>query len=256
MFQKLLPIALAFTTIFAATSTLHAADKDDALAAVKKLADAPNYSWTTSVQGGRGNQNPVDYKTEKDGYTTFTVTGQDGATTDIVMKGTRAVAKTDGWKTTAELQKALDDAGGGFGPEMITLIRIGNFAAPADQAKALLDKATNIKKEGDIFTADLAEAAAKDLLGFKMPAGVTTDFPAMTTKDAKGSLKIWVKDGIMAKLEVHLTGTRTFNDQDTPVDQTNSAIIKEVGTTKITVPEDAKRKLAAATTQPATAPKP
>ena len=65
----------------------------------------------------------------------------------------------------------------------------------------------------------------------------------MTVKDAKGTLQIWVRDGAMSKMQVHLTGTRTFNDQDQPVDQTSTTEIKDVGTTKITVPDEAKKKL-------------
>ena len=67
--------------------------------------------------------------------------------------------------------------------------------------------------------------------------------PQMTVEDANGTLKIWVQSGAMTKMRVHLTGTRTFNDQDQPIDQTSTTEIKEVGTTKITVPDEAKKKL-------------
>ncbi len=264
MSRKVLPVALAFASIFAATSVLRAADVDDAQAAIKKLADAPNYSWSSAVTGGRGNQQPVEYKTEKAGYSTFTAAGfQGGDSTDIVMKGDKAVAKmTDGWKSSTELQKASDEAaaggggGGGFGPEFIVLLRINNFNAPATQAKALLEKAANVKKAGDTYTADLAEANAKDLLSFRRPgAAAAANTPQIAVKDAKGTLKLTVKDGMLSKMEIHLTGTRNFNDQDTPVDQTTTLTIKDVGTTKITVPDDAKKKLEAAATT-TTAPKP
>jgi len=257
MRSKLFSAAIALSLIFAASAVVRAADIDDAKAAVKKLADAPNYTWTTSIQGGFGNQQPVDYKTEKGGYTTFTFTPQGGDAMDVVLKGDKGVAKAvDGWKSQAELQKAADDAGG-FSPEMIVLIRIGNFTSPATQAAALLEKATNVKKEGDTISADLAPASAKDLLTFKMPAGMANTF-TMTSKEEKGTIKLTLKDGSVTKVEVHLTGTRTFNDQDNPVDQTTTMAIKDVGTTKVTVPEDAKKKLEAAATAsaPATAPKP
>ena len=90
----------------------------------------------------------------------------------------------------------------------------------------------------------MSEAAAKELLAFRRPAGAGQDnVPQMTVKDAKGTVQIWVQDGAMTKLQVHLTGTRTFNDQDQPVDQTSTTEIKEVGTTKIAVPDEAKKKL-------------
>jgi hypothetical protein len=219
----------------------------------------PNYSWSSAATGGRGNQQPVEYKANKEGYATFTAAGfQGGDSTDIVMKGDKGAAKmADGWKSTAELQKASDDAaaggGGGFGPEFIVLFRMNSFSTPAAQAKALLDKATNVKKTDDTYTADLAEASAKDLMSFRRPGGAAAagNAPQMTVKDAKGTLKLTVKDGMLSKVEIHLTGTRTFQDNDTPVDQTTTLTIKEVGTTKVTVPDDAKKKLDAAATAPA-----
>jgi hypothetical protein len=252
--HRVLCSAIALSIVLASSVAARAADKDDALAAIKKLADAPNYSWSTELQGGFGNQQPVEYKTEKDGYTAFIAASQQGDPTDIVMKGAQSVAKmADGWKSAAELQKAVDDAGG-FSPELMVLFRMTNFDAPATQCKALLEKAANIKKTNDVFTADLAETSAKELATFKMPASMTANFPAMTVKDAKGTLKLWVKDGTLNKMEIHLTGARTFNDQDMPVDETTTVTIKDVGTTKLTVPDDAKKKLAQAATQPTTAP--
>ena len=127
-------------------------------------------------------------------------------------------------------------------PDLQTLLYL-----PAAQAKDLAEACTNLKKSSDSYTADLAEASAKDLLTFRRPAGAGQDnAPQMTVKDAKGTLKIWVQDSAMTKLQIHLTGIRTFNDQDQPVDQTLTTQIKEVGTTKIAVPEEAKKKLEAA----------
>ena len=42
-----------------------------------------------------------------------------------------------------------------------------------------------------------------------------------------------------------MTGTRTFNGEDRDVDQTTTTEIKDVGTTTINVPADAKAKLGA-----------
>ena len=40
-----------------------------------------------------------------------------------------------------------------------------------------------------------------------------------------------------------MTGKFTFNGNDREVDRTTTVEIKEVGTTKVDVPEDAKKKL-------------
>jgi hypothetical protein len=64
-------------------------------------------------------------------------------------------------------------------------------------------------------------------------------------KDAKASIKFTIKDGNLTKFEMHVTGTRSFNGNDNDVDQTTTTEIKDVGTTTIDVPADAKAKLGA-----------
>src|SRR5262249_17727177 len=122
--------------------------------------------------------------------------------------------------------------------------RIAAFKTPAAQAKDIASKFTNLKKTDDGYTADLADETAKDLLTFRRPAGAGQDnFPPMTVADAKGALRPWGHDGAVTKMQIHLTGTRSFNDQDQPVDQTTTTEIKDVGKTKISVPDEAKKKL-------------
>jgi hypothetical protein len=250
MIRKMLSSGVALAMVLACGATTFAADKDDVLAAAKKLGDAANYTFTTTQVGGRGGQTPTETKVEKSGTATFPVSAMGGDTYEVVMKGDAGAAKgADGaWKSKAELQKASEDAGG-FSPEMIVVMRMNSFVAPAEQVKALIEKAQNVKKlDGGAYSADLAEASAKDQLVFKMPAG--SGFPEMTVKDAKGTLKVWVKDGMVTKTEVHLTGTTSFGDQENPTDRTTTNEIKDVGTTKVTVPEAAAKKLAE---KPATA---
>jgi len=235
---------LAVLAIFGAASVGRADDKTDLQGAVKKLADSANYSWATTVEGGRGG--PSDGKTEKDGYTSFTINFQNEVY-EVIMKGEKAAIRMDNrWVSQAEVRKAADDAGG-FSPELIVTFRIAAFKTPAAQAKDIVDKFTNLKKTDDGYTADLADETAKDLLTFRRPAGAGQDnIPPMTVKDAKGTLKLWVRDGAMTKMQIHLTGTRSFNDQDQPVDQTMTTQIKDVGKTNISVPDEAKKKLEAA----------
>ena len=59
---------------------------------------------------------------------------------------------------------------------------------------------------------------------------------------AKGSVKLWAKDGLLTKLEIKLQGKMSFNGNDTDVDRTTTVEIKDVGTTKVTVPEEASKK--------------
>ena len=56
-------------------------------------------------------------------------------------------------------------------------------------------------------------------------------------------MKFWLKDGSLAKYEIKVEGTVTANGNDRDVDLKNAVVIKDVGTTKVTVPEEAAKKL-------------
>ena len=61
--------------------------------------------------------------------------------------------------------------------------------------------------------------------------------------NAKGNVKFWIKDGELSKYEYNVTGSIKFNENDIDVDRTTDVQIKDVGTTKVTVPESAQKKL-------------
>src|ERR1700678_1554636 len=87
---------IACATLLAAASLL-AADKDDVKSAAQKLADADNYSWTITVEGGQNNTAPSHGKIQKDGLTWTDMTMRDN-TIEAFFKGGKAAVKTeDGW---------------------------------------------------------------------------------------------------------------------------------------------------------------
>jgi len=65
----------------------------------------------------------------------------------------------------------------------------------------------------------------------------------VTFSNAKGSVKFWVKDGALTKFQYKVTGSVSFNGNDRDVDRTTTIEIKDVGTTKVNVPDQAKKKL-------------
>jgi hypothetical protein len=56
-------------------------------------------------------------------------------------------------------------------------------------------------------------------------------------------VKFWLKDGALSKYQFNVKGTMSFNGNDREIDRTTTVEIKDVGTTKLTVPEEAKKKL-------------
>ena len=214
----------------------NASPKDDVTNAAKKLGDAANYSWKTTVvvpEGSRFRPGPTEGETEKDGFTHLTVSLGDSPTQAVLKGDKAAISNPDGgWQSLAELDTAE-------GPARFRAMAVRNFKAPAAQAAELAAGAKELSKDGDACSGELTEDAAKTLLTFgRRPGG---DGP--TVSDAKGSVKFWLKDGVLSKYEAKVSGKVTFNGNERDVDRTMTVEIKDVGTTKVEVPEDAKKKL-------------
>jgi len=238
MKKNILISALIFTA-----GVLAAAESEDVKAAAKKLGEQKSYSWKTTVVVPEGSQfrpGPTEGKTEKDGYTSLSMSFGDN-TTEAVIKGDKGAAKMEGeWRSLADMAQ---DSGQ---PGAFMARRLQNYRTPAMEAEEIAGKTKDLKKEGDAFSADLTEEGAKDLLRFRggRRGGGGGGGGGPEPKNAKGSAKFWVKDGQLAKYEYKVSGTINFGGEDRDVERTTTVEIKDVGTTKIEVPEDAKKKMA------------
>ena len=225
-------VALLATSLYAADSP-----KDAITAAAKKLGDQANYSWRTTTvvpEGAPFRPGPIEGKTEKEGLVsvkwTFGVN-----TSQAVRKGDKgAVTNREGeWQSLADVEKEE-----GFGPFRARMVR--NLRTPAVEAAALAEGAKSLKKDGQVYSGDLTEETAKSLMTFRRGAG--GDGPAVS--NAKGSVKFWLNaDGALTKYEYKVQGSMNFNGNDQDVDRTTTVEVKEVGSTKVSVPEEAKKKM-------------
>lgn len=210
--------------------------KDEVTSAAKKLADAANYTWKTTVavpEGSRFRPGPTDGKTEKDGFTVVNMSRRD-TTMEIVMKGDKAAINSpdNGWESLSEMDQQ--------GPGRFLGMMVRNFKAPAAQATELVSATKELKQEGDMYSGDLTEDGAKSMLSFGRRRG---GGGGPEISNAKGSVKFWVKDGVLSKYEFKVQGTMSFNGNERDIDRTTTTEISDVGTTKVTVPDEAKKKL-------------
>lgn len=217
-----------------------ASPKDDVLNASKKLAGEGNYTWKVTINnanGGGFTMGPNEGKTEKGGLTWYSMTFGDN-TTEIVMKGTNAAINTpdNGWQTRAELAANNDQPG----PGRFLVRMVDNFQTPPEQVEDLVSKTKEIKQSDGAYVGDLTESGAKALLTFRRGrnGGNGPD-----VSNPKGSVKFWLKDGMLTKYEFHLQGSLSFNGNDFDVDRTSTVEIKDVGSTKVTIPPEAQKKL-------------
>jgi hypothetical protein len=227
---------IVIMALTALAGSLLAAEKDDVISAAKKLGEKENYSWKTTVvvpESAQFKPGPTEGKAEKDGYT-FVKLSFGGNTTQMVKKGDKvAFTNQDGdWQSPA-------DAEGEQGPGRFMAGMARNFKAPAAQAVDVAEVTKELKKDGDVYAGDLTEEGAKNLMRFRRGGGANA--PAI--KDAKGSAKFWIKDGVLSKFEYKVTGSMNFNGNDIDIDRATTVEIKDIGKTKVEVPEGAKKKL-------------
>jgi hypothetical protein len=234
--------------LLCATSLIAADAASDVKAAAKKLSN--NYSWKSTSEsaggGAGGNRNrfggPTEGKTDA-GVTQLSMTRGEN-TVEAVLKGEKGAIKTEeGWKSLAEAAEAGGDSGGGGGrggAARFTARALQNYKAPASEAEDLIGKAKDLKKDSDAYAGTLGAEDVKALMsrGFRRPG---SDAPEVA--DAKGSVKFWLKDGALSKYQYNVQGKMTFNNNDVEINRTTTVEIKDVGTTKLNVPEEAKKKL-------------
>lgn len=206
---------------------------DTVNSALTSLKAATNYAWTVAIEIPQFEPGPVKGRTEQGGYSMVSQDFNDN-TIEVVFKGDKAAVKgEEGWQNLDEAQGPAAMMGG---------FLTANGTA-ADEAGKLLKGVKELKSGGEnLFTGDLTPEAAKDLMTFRPRRGQQAPPPP---KDAKGSVKFWVKDGALTKFESHLQAKVAFGqDQDEQdFDITRTVEIQNVGTTKVDVPADAKKKL-------------
>jgi hypothetical protein len=160
-------------------------------------------------------------------------------TIEAVIKGEKGAAKMEGeWRSLADMAQDSDQRAA------FTARRLQNYRTPAVEAQEIAGKMKDLKKDGDAYSADLTEEGAKDLLRFRGGRRGGGGGGGADPKNAKGSAKFWVKDGQLAKYEYKVSGTVSFGGEDRDVERTTTVEIKNVGETKIEVPEEAKKKIA------------
>jgi len=232
MKKQILCGAIAMTAV-----SLFAADvKEEVTAAAKKLGEKANYSWKTTVvvpESAQFKPGPTEGRTEKDGFTHIKTSFREN-TIEVVTKGDKtAYINQDGEWQLADGQGGGGGRGGGF---------LRNVRPPAVQAAEIAAGAKELKKDGDVIAGDLTEDAAKTLMRFRRGGGGGGGEPPPIS-NAKGSAKFWVKDGVLSKYEFKVSGKMEFNGNEVDLDRTSTVEIKDVGATKVEVPEGAKKKL-------------
>jgi len=244
--------------VFALAASLYAGPSDDVAAAVKKLADAPNYSWTTTMEIANSQfpAMPSEGVADKFGFSIVT-RSFNGNTSQTVRKGEEVVMQNrDGdWVTMEEMRAQFGGgnrgggqggqgtqgggnrggSGRGFGGGLFG----GGGNLPAVTAAHFATGLKNLKVDGDVITGTASGDEASALLAMPGGRGGQGQGPRYSLVE----VKFWVKAGALVKYSVHSVGKfNTPDGEEREMDSTTTTEIKEVGTTKVEVPADAKKK--------------
>jgi len=223
-------LALLAGSLFAADSS----PKDDVIAAAQKLDATAGYSWHTTVVVPEDSQfkpGPTEGKIEKGGAT-YVKMSFGGIITEILMQGGKtAVTDPDGdWQSLTNMEndgKGPDSQG----PTRFIVGMVHNFKVPVAQATNLVVSLKGLKQDGDVYSGDLTDAGAKAQFRFGTVANPT------------GSARFWIKDGLLSKFEYKVQGKVTFNGNEVGLDRDTTVEITDIGTTKVAVPDEARKVL-------------
>jgi hypothetical protein len=198
--------------------------------AVKKLKEETGFSWTSTAKtvGSDRRQGPIEGKAEKGGLTYIKGTSGDNSY-EAAFKGDKSAVNFAGEWMMAD---ALGDESAGV------IRRLKAFKNPVEEADALASKAEELKKESDgLYAGDLTADAAKEM--FSQLGRRAAEAPT-----AKGSVKFWVKDGLLSKYEVNVQGKITVGGDKREVDLSRTATVelKDIGSTKISLPDEIRKK--------------
>ena len=232
------------TTLFAiAASSLMAADgKADVEAAAKKLGEKANYSWTTKTEtSSQFREGDREGKTEKGGYTVLSMAGRDDQKIEAVIKADKAVIKAgETWQTAEALAESEDQENRRM---RFVARRVQGFKSPHAEVLDLVKNSSGLEKDDDgIYVGRLTPEGLKAVYGRGFRRGGDGG-QGPDVSGLNGRVKFWLKDGAISKYSRYINGSMKFGDNDVEVDTTTTTEVKEVGSTKVAVPAEAKKKL-------------
>jgi hypothetical protein len=230
-------IVVALAVVGAAADLVKAAEtgpKGEVQNAIQRLAAQANYSWTSTVTvneaGASARQSPTEGQTELNGYSFFKLKIGESPV-EAAFRGQKATIKIEGeWVSAAELQ----------GERMWLARRLSTFKPPAGEAQELLSKTTFMSKDKSGFYAELTANGVRELLALRSRNGDLNS----VTGNPRGWVRFWLEKGLLTKYEFNLQGAIAGdNTLFIDVNRTTSVEIKKVGSTRVELPAEARKKL-------------
>lgn len=222
--------------------SVHAEPKDDVAAAIKKLGEAENYSWKSTVSmAGSDRAMTTSGKATGDGWMHLEIPGRDDSTMEAVMKGEKgAIKRQDGWQTLDEADASAESGGDGQRRRGFAGGMLRRYKAPVALAEEILAITEGLAESEGALAGTLSADGVKEMMTWRRRGGEDANAPSNTS----GNVKFWMKDGVLSKIEYRMKGSVSFNGETRDIERTTVIEISDVGATDVAIPDDVKAKLA------------
>jgi len=144
-------------------------------------------------------------------------------------------AATAGGGSILPMPKVDDDRG----RRAYSNLQMG-ISHPHEDLGVIVSSGTDLRADGDVLTGSLTELGAQLLL-------VRDGQPEITPEQGAGTFTIWMRAGMVQRYQVRLKGVLAIKiglgTKRVTVNQTTLTVIRDVGTTRVEVPAEARRKL-------------
>lgn len=209
--------AIVVATILLSTRSLHAGTPKDLIAeAARRLAELANYTSQKTIKSAMNRPG-----------------GQDISMEERIVKDVSYQSVKYPPFVHEMLRKGNEQASrDGTNKDWVT-VGVANGQSPSltNSVQTLLAGVEELKEVDGVYSGNLTETAAKAIAGG--PGGMS---PPVTA--AKGSVRFWIKDGLLSRYELVLSSQATEPDgKSREINSTTTVNITNVGTTKIPVPD-------------------
>jgi hypothetical protein len=285
-FRAMNLFAFARITLVGSVATAFAEPNDRVIIAAMKLSEVPNYSWMSLVDED-SSSHEIEGRTTAAGITWMkmpmipSVGRQLGRETDTQLEAYLAgktgvlVRVGSDWRMLAELLTAREPDvatrarpmvrgsanAGNFGirggaslgaaAPFLNETRSGESSAlglrithPHEELAIVVSSFTSMEAAGEIVTGTLSDIGAALLL-------VRADQPDVEPVASTGHFKLWLKNGMVIKYQLNLEGVVSVGHRKkSNVRVTSTTTLKNIGTTDVIVPDEAREKLFASRAAP------
>ncbi len=279
MFAKRLSLGLPLCL---AALSLHAGPREEAIVALMRLSERPNYTWASSVHDD-ARLYEIDGRTSPAGYSIVKMPlinslrrrlGRElnDNRVELIFRGnTRCVLQTkDGWFAPHEVPEFVPEpeadarepisSANIYMRNGVVLNRLPTPKAkkPVGEPRGYSNLQLAICPPHEELGIIVASHRELHVDGERV-TGTLTDLgarlllvregqPELTPLSGTGTFVVWLRDGVVARYQLELDGRIEVKLPDLPavilrVQQRSSTTISQVGTTEVTVPDAARAKL-------------